>query len=146
MSLHKSLSAYLSSIKATMFAAELGEKGGYINFSNSGKRGDVKSFTISLAAFLSAFNDINNELSKFMAHQSYVEGDWRDLSENFSDLTIKSIVTVQTKPLFTTMSKLVAWANDRPASAYEDGTIEITSDSVAKTIEKLSELINCAIM
>jgi hypothetical protein len=143
MSQHRSLSAYLSSIKATMFAAELGEKGGYITFSNSGKRGDVKSFTISLAAFLSAFNDISHGLGKFITNQTYVEGVWRDLSEEFSDLTIKSIITVQTKPLFCTMSKLIAWANDRPVEAYEDGTIEITKDSIAKTIEKISKLIDC---
>lgn len=143
MSLHNSLSAYLSSIQPTKFVAELGGKGGYITFSNSGKSGDIKSFTISLASFLSAFNNINHQLEIFKTNQSYNEETWRNLSEKFDDRTIKSIITVQTKPLFCTMSKLIAWANDKPENTNDDEKIEITEDSITKTIEKLSKLIDC---
>ena len=143
MSLHKSLADYLSAIKHSKFTAVLGNKGGYITFSNTGKGGDIKSFTISLSAFLTSFNDINNNISKFISHKNYVESDWRSLSSDFSDNTIKSIITVQTKPTFTTMSKLVGWANDRAPSAYEDGVIEITQEIIANTIDKLTKLVDC---
>ena len=141
MNLHKSLTAYLSALKYSDFATELGERGGYITFSNSGKRGEVKSFTISLAALLSAFNDIKTHLGEFESHQHYVEGIWRDFSKNFTDLTIRSNITVQTKPIFVTLSKIVGWANNREIGVYQDGEIEITLDSITKTIEKISALI-----
>ncbi len=143
MSLHDSLTKYMGSISTTLFAAELGKNGGFITFSNSGKRGEIKSFTISLYAFLSAFNDIKNDIGKFVSHTNYIETEWRDFSADFNDLTVKSTITVQTKSLFVTMSKLVAWANDRAPDKFNDQTIEITSESIAKTIEKISQLMGC---
>lgn len=142
MNLHRSLSEYLRGIRNTQFPTELGERGGYITFSNSGKRGEVKSFTIALTALKSAFEDIRDNINVFVPHQYYVEGDWRDHSEHFTDLTIRSNITVQTKPLFVTLSKLVSWANDMPIDTYQDGTIKITQDSITQTLEKLSRLIS----
>jgi len=40
------------------FNAELGSRGGYINFSNSGKGGDKKYFTLGLDSFLTVLKDI----------------------------------------------------------------------------------------
>ena len=74
MSLHNSFTRFLGELKGNEFGAELGEKGGYLTFSNSGIRGSVKKFTISLEAFLSGFIDIQNNLDKFSSHQHYVEG------------------------------------------------------------------------
>ena len=145
MSIHDSLATFLDNLKDKEFGAELGEKGGYLTFSNSGIRGSVKKFTISLDAFLSGFVDIQNNLDKFSSHQRYVEGDWRELGGYFQDLTLKSIAQVQTKPTFSTMSKIVSWANDKAPNLYNDNVIEINAASIAKTIEKLSLLVDCYI-
>ncbi|MEI7455273.1 MAG: hypothetical protein WCK93_00995 [Nitrosomonadales bacterium] len=143
MSLHDSFTGFLDELKDKEFIAELGGKGGYLTFSNSGIRGSVKKFTISLEAFLSGFVDIQNNLDKFTLHQRYVEGEWRELGGCFQDLTLKSIAQVQTKPTFSTMSKIIAWANDKAPNMYSDNAIEINVDSIAKTIEQLSILVDC---
>lgn len=141
MNLHENLIAYFESITTSKYGTELGKNGGYITFANSGKRGEVKAFTISLTALLSAYVDIQNDIKRFQKHQNYVEAQWRDLSTQFNDLTIKSNFTVQTKSLFVTMAKLVAWANGRTPTAFDDEKIEISADSIANTIQKVSELI-----
>lgn len=136
MSLHDSFTRFLDELKDKEFLAELGGKGGYLTFSNSGIRGSVKKFTISLEAFLSGFIDIQNHLDKFRSHQRYVEGEWRELGGFFQDLTLKSIAQVQTKPTFSTMSKIVSWANDKAPNLYSDNVIEINEASISRTIEK----------
>lgn len=143
MSLHDSFTRFLDELKDKEFIAELGRKGGYLTFSNSGIRGSVKKFTISLEAFLSGFVDIQNNLDKFNSHQRYVEGEWRELGGYFQDLTLKSIAQVQTKPTFSTMSKIIAWANGKAPNFYSDNVMEINEDSIAKTVEKLSILVDC---
>lgn len=123
MNLHASLSAYLGGIRNTKFEAVLGEKGGYLVFSNSGQRDTVKSFTISLAALLAGFVDIQKNLEKFAQHERYDEDTWRDLKEYFRDLSLKSSIQVQTKSTFSTMSKIVAWANEKERESYNDSVI-----------------------
>jgi hypothetical protein len=142
MSLHKSLADYLGAID-TKFLAVLGDKGGYITFSNSGKGGDKQSFVITLATLLSSFHDFNNDINKFSVHQNYTEKPWRALAADFSDLAMRSIFKVQTKGAFTTISKVVGWANNLPSRDYQDERIEITEESIANTLEKLTKLVNC---
>lgn len=145
MALHTSLSAYLGGIHNTKFDAALGEKGGYLVFSNSGQRDTVKSFTISLSALLAGFIDIQQNIETFAPHQQYNEDSWRELKDYFQDLSLKSSIQVQTKSTFSTMSKIVAWANEMAQDKYNDSAMVINADSIYITIEKLSKLVDCYI-
>ncbi len=65
------------------FSAELAENGGHVNFSNSGKGGDKKFFTLSLNSFLSCLLDIKSNLNEFKGHEDYDEKEWRDLGSKY---------------------------------------------------------------
>ena len=94
------------------FKAELFETGGYINFSNSGKGGGAKTFTLSVKSFLQCIVDIQNNLEAFKPHNIYIEGQWRRLGkDNFNDPAAKAAIEVQTKPVFVTISKIIMLAN-----------------------------------
>ena len=90
------------------FKAELCNRGGYLTFSNSGRRGDVKYFQIGLDNILQTLNDILNHLDVFHKLTSYDETEWRNNGSNyFTDPVAKANSTVQTKPLFSTLSKII---------------------------------------
>lgn len=126
------------------FGAELGHKGGYIKFSNSGKRGGTKSFHISLEALAETLQDIQDHINKFQPLQTYEEKSWRDSgAECFTNDVAKATITVQTKPLFSTLSKLVKWANpDKYIGLSTDDQIVITKDTLSKTLQDLSLVID----
>lgn len=126
------------------FGAELGHKGGYIKFSNSGKRGGPKSFHISLEALAETLQDIQDHINKFQPLQTYEEKSWRDSgAECFTNDVAKATITVQTKPLFSTLSKLVKWANpDKYIGLSTDDQIVITKDTLSKTLQDLSLVID----
>lgn len=139
MSLHNNLKSYLSEIDKSKFSAYTGKGGGYITFENTGK--PVKAFTLSLESLLSGIEDIENNIDDFIEHTSYDEKKWRDLGGGFfSDKALKSISTVQTKPLFTTFSKLISWANKKPH--LNDNLIALDVNSLAVAKEELHKLIN----
>lgn len=126
------------------FTAELSNKGGYVTFSNSGKGGNKKYFTLGLESFLSILKDINANLTAFNGSEQYEEKTWRDLGSRFyTDGAANAQSTVQTKPLFSTLSKLILWANspDYPDIDPEE-SIVLDKGSIDKTIEKLSLLSN----
>jgi len=142
MTISQSLDAYLKEINTT-FQAELGSSGGYVTLYNSGQRGSVKSFQVSLESLLATFKDIEKNISEFSNCKNYDEKTWRDIgSLHFSDLTLQSLVTVQTKPVFTTLSKIVSWSNSIPSSSISDNFIQIDLLSIQKTISKLEQLIH----
>jgi len=120
------------------FSAEIGETGGFLVFSNSGQRGK-KYFTLSLHSLVSIFRDIKSNLTIFSGHEDYIEGEWRDLgSEYYSDETANALCTVQTKPLFSTLSKIINLANgidDDPDSRIKIN--EETIDGALKLLESL---------
>lgn len=126
------------------FTAELSTKGGYIIFSNSGKRGDKKYFTLSLESFLSMLKDILNNHSVFEGHEYYVEKNWRDLgSEYYSDATANAQSTVQTKPMFATLSKIIMWANSPKFDTNNpEEHIVLEKDALQTAIDKLEALSN----
>ena len=94
------------------FTAELEKRGGNITFSNSKKGGNRKLFNLSLETFLNCLKDIKNNISEFIGHEDYVEKEWRDLgSQFFSDGPANAQITVQTKGMFATLSKIIMWAN-----------------------------------
>lgn len=123
------------------FPCSLGNLGGFVNFRNSGQRGSVKEFTLSLETILSGLKDIRSNINVFSPMTNYVEKEWRDSgSEFFSDLILKSMITVQTKPCFTTFSKIINWATEKDVSKYDDNKIDLTLDSLDCTIEKIESL------
>lgn len=126
------------------FGAELGHKGGYIKFSNSGKRGGTKSFHISLEALAETLQNIRDHINKFEPLQTYEEKSWRDSgAEYFTNDVANATITVQTKPLFSTLSKLVKWANpDKYIGLSTDNQIVITEETLSKTLQDLSLVID----
>lgn len=127
----------------TEFAAKLGEKGGYIQFTNSGRRGTPKSFHISLESLYKTLLDIKDNISVFASLQSYHEQSWRDNgAKYFKDEVANATITVQTKPLFCTLSKLVKWANEADyAGINPDTRIILTHETLEKTLAKLRSVI-----
>lgn len=126
------------------FTAELQERGGNITFSNSGKGGNKKYFNLSLETFLNCLKDIRTHHSEFTGHEDYVEGDWRNLgSTYFKDGPANAQITVQTKPMFTTLSKIIMWANSpKLDNINPEQYINIELSNIDKAITKLDELTN----
>lgn len=124
------------------FVAELSEKGGYINFSNSGKGGDKKFFTLSLESFLVCLKDIIDNHSIFLGNENYVEKNWRELgSQYYTDGAANAQCTVQTKPMFTTLSKIIMWANSPTFDTNNpESTIILEENALKNTIAKLNIL------
>lgn len=122
------------------FRAELSNRGGYITFSNSGRRGDTKYFQIGIDSILTTLKDILNNISVFSRIQDYDEKPWRDNgSIYFSDPVANANSTVQTKPLFSTLSKIIKWANQPTLNNLNsDNRISITPDSLENAINKLN--------
>ncbi|WP_143961201.1 hypothetical protein [Litoribacter populi] len=126
------------------FTAELAENGGHINFSNSGKGGNKKFFTLSLESYLNCLIDIKSNLNEFRGHEDYLEGKWRDLgSAHYSDKPANAQCTVQTKPMFSTLSKIIMWANS-PILDHNDPESHIPLDEkyIDNAITKLKYTIS----
>lgn len=141
MSLHESLKNYLILITDSAFKLELGNRGSYLTLYNSGKGGAIKSFQASLDSIIMTLEDINKNLPTFIPHQNYEEKSWRDLgSEFFSDLSLNSLITVQTKPVFTCLSKIISWANGIDPKTLNDQRITLDSNSINNAINKLEKL------
>lgn len=127
---------------SSSFNATQSDVGGNITFSNSGKRGTVKEFTLGLDSFISIIKDIKSNINSFRIHKNYVEQEWRDLgSEYYSDGPANAMSTVQTKPLFTTISKIIAWANSPELDSIDtDQFMEIEDTPLQNTLDKLEKL------
>jgi len=138
----QNLSDYLTAVSTGDETADLGVSGGFINFSNSGRRGgEKKEFTLSLESILSGFSDIETHISDFSVAQNYAETQWRDLSSKFKDGPLKAMVQVQTKPVFILFSKLVFWATGKNKTEFSNEKIDISLDSIQTTINKLNQVI-----
>ena len=122
------------------FRAELSNRGGYITFSNSGRRGDTKYFQIGIDSILTTLKDILSNIEVLSRIQDYEEKPWRDNgSIYFSDPVANANSTVQTKPLFSTLSKIIKWANQPTLNNLNtDNRISITPDTLENTITKLN--------
>jgi hypothetical protein len=123
------------------FLASLSDKGGYITFSNSGKGSGRKYFTLGLSAFAQMLDDIQQNQDKFAGHESYNEKEWRDLgSEYFTDQTANAQITVQTKPVFSTLSKILAWANPHLENSDLENSISLVPNDLQRAVTKLRDL------
>lgn len=121
------------------FDAELSRKGGYITFSNSGRRGGAKFFQIGIENIIQTLQDILNHLDVFQDIAEYEEKAWRDNgAEYFTDPVANANSTVQTKPLFSTLSKIIIWAN-QPVwdKVNPDKLMALDRISLQTTINKL---------
>jgi hypothetical protein len=136
------LNEYLNAVSnQSKFPCSVGSKGGFINLRNSGKRGSVKEFTLSLESILSGLKDIKENLTAFQTLTSYVENEWRDNgAEYFSDLALNSMITVQTKPCFTSFSKIINWANNIDPHLYDDQKIDLSNESIDTAIKRIEDL------
>ena len=121
------------------FKATLSKRGGFITFSNSGRCGGSKFFQIGLDNILRTLKGILVNIETFKNLTEYDETSWRNNgSKYFSDLVANANSTVQTKPLFSTLSKVINWAN-QPRLDFIDSDAKICLDKEAleTTIAKL---------
>ncbi|MFB2642966.1 McrB family protein [Shewanella bicestrii] len=82
-------------------------------FSNTGRRGEVKYFYISLNQMIAVLEDIKSHISEFGTNARYVEATWRTLfHEHIRDEVINAMSTVQTLPLFNLIAKVIHQANE----------------------------------
>ncbi len=141
----KSLFSFLNDASnASEFKAALSERGGFITFGNSGRRGGVKYFQIGLDNILQTLKDILTNLTEFKGLSEYEETPWRNHgSQYFSDPVANANSTVQTKPLFSTLSKVIIWANQPDLDEVNpDMHMCLEETAIKKTIYKLEEVAN----
>lgn len=141
----KDLFSFLNDASANSdFKAALSNRGGFITFSNSGRRGGIKFFQIGLDNLLQTFKDILVHLDAFKNLTVYEETPWRNNgSEYFTDPVANANSTVQTKPLFSTLSKVIIWANQPELNNIDpDATIRLDKKTLETTIVKLEEVAN----
>jgi len=138
------LSQYLENKNAiSAFKSKQEDVGGIITFSNSGKRGSVKYFSLGLKSFSLILKDIKTNLNKFAKIKGYEETPWRDMGNKYyTDEPANAMSTVQTKPLFSTISKIIAWANYPLLEEMDtDQYCPIELSYIDKAILKIDELI-----
>lgn len=124
------------------FKATLSRRGGFITFSNSGRRGGTKFFQIGLDNILQTLKDILVNLESFKGLTEYDETSWRNNgSAYFSDPVANANSTVQTKPLFSTLSKVIIWANQPMLDSVDsDVKICLEKEALEKTIDELENV------
>jgi len=84
-----------------------------IEFSNTGKRGGKKYFSISLVELIQTLKDIRDNIADFSTASPYVEGTMRDLfSRIISSPTVNALSTVQTLPLYGVIAKIIHLSNE----------------------------------
>lgn len=137
--MHSELNSFLTKMsKESKFNVSLGESGGYVEFGNS----SGKSFILALSSLCTTILDILDHLDKFTGHSKYVEKEWRDLgAEYFTNASVNTMSTVQTKPLFTTLGKLINWANPENIPENPDLVINLSKESLNTTIKRLNQVI-----
>lgn len=139
----KDLFSFLNNASDTSdFKAKLSERGGFITFSNSGRCGGIKFFQIGLDNILQTLKDILNHIEVFKNLTKYEETPWRNNgSEYFTDPVANANSTVQTKPLFSTLSKVVMWANQPKLDDIDsDAEICLDKEAIEMTIAKLEDV------
>lgn len=139
----KDLFSFLNNASDTSdFKAKLSERGGFITFSNSGRRGGIKFFQIGLDNILQTLKDILHHIEVFKNLTKYEETPWRNNgSEYFTDPVANANSTVQTKPLFSTLSKVVMWANQPKLDDIDsDAEICLDKEAIEMTIAKLEDV------
>lgn len=127
--------------ETSKFSAEFKGSGGYITFSNSGQRGETKYFTLGISSFICCLEDITRNIGSFRGHENYHETEWRDLSANYyTDKPAIAQAQVQTKPFFSTLSKIILWANSDVAIQDPENQICLEEGKLAEAIAALQRI------
>lgn len=113
-----------------------------IEFSNSGRRGGVsKYFSITIRELLQTFKDIREHIAEFEAISRYNEKSWRELfSSCLTDRSMNALSTVQTKPLYVVLNKVIHVANQLP-EPFSDDEADIRLETVEQAIRYLEEIL-----
>ena len=127
--------AYLNSI--SKFRLEFDATGGFVEFYNT----SGKAFVIGLKSIKAIVEDIAQHLPVFSQLSRYDEKPWRDVGGTYyTDNVANAMSTVQTKPLFATVSKFIAIANCE-IQTYSDDKIDVDPSKLQGTQQYLEELI-----
>jgi len=109
----------------------------YFSFSNR----NGNTFAIGFNTLIQCLEDLLADNSNFSGLKSYVEKEWRDWgAAHYLDPVAKSLATVQTKPLFALLSKVIAWGN--PDCFVHDDleqNILLSKDALTKSITLLKK-------
>ena len=108
-------------------------------FSNTGRRGATKHFSVTVAQLVSVLKDIDRNLTEFSDSYTYVEATWRQLfASNVSDGVVNALATVQTLPLYALINKVLCVSNGLE-KAYEEKAMQLSSGNLQEAITYLSE-------
>lgn len=131
---YSDLSTFLiNASKNSKFSVTLPSSGGYIELSNT----SGKAFSLGLSSILAILKDIDKNLDEFLPHIEYEEKIWRDLgAQYYSDKIANAMSTVQTKPLFSSLSKIINWANN--IEYKSDSNISLSKEALSRAIEKVT--------
>lgn len=103
-----------------------------VEFTNTGG----KAFHITLRALHQTLIDIRSNITEFSKCAIYNESKWRTLCATyFTDKSTNALSTVQSLPLYITISKLLHTVNNLPASSYRDSKMDFNPDFFDKAIE-----------
>jgi hypothetical protein len=112
-----------------------------IVFSNTGRRGEPKFFSISLIELSNTLRDISAHIDEYMAATTYDETTMRDLfSRTVSTSTINALSTVQTLPLFALINKVIYVSNNLDTE-FNDKKMYLNADLIDSAIQYLDSQI-----
>lgn len=130
-----SLSSYFSDTQIS----PPGDEGHTWRFSNTGKRGGAKWFSITTGQLLSALQDMRSQRDQFKRYgEAYEETNWRRAFENLmTDKVVKAQGGVQTLPLFQFLAKVISAAS---STKYRDRFINLNEVDLDTAIAVVSDL------
>jgi len=130
------LQTFLSSLDSqTKYRLSIQPTKGVFILSNSGKREDVKDFSLPINSLLSSLNDIKAHLESFTS--KYNEDEWRKAGDYLSDNLAKSLFKSQTRPFFETLNKLLVWVSE---GEYKDGEMPLTVENIDKLASEVVKI------
>lgn len=130
------LQTFLSSLDSqTKYRLSIQPTKGIFILSNSGKREDVKDFSLPVNSLLSSLNDIKTHIELFTP--KYNEDEWRKAGDYLSDNLAKSLFKSQTRPFFETLNKLLVWVCE---GEYKDGEMPLTADNIDKLTAEIVKI------
>lgn len=148
--IHQQLNDYLSGL-TTSFSTTLGASGGYLSISNSGRRGDKKTFSLPLSMVITFLDLVAAHQAEIAPYSRYDEDDWRAISKGTNpastgtwtfpgfDGELKPAFESNTKPTFTALVKIICWAN---GITYNDDTpMPLAPAQIALAKEKIQNII-----
>lgn len=110
-----------------------------IEFSNTGRRGGKKYFSITLIELLNTLMDIKNNLAEYESVKLYDETPLRNLfSRTISRKTVNAQSTVQTLPLFALLNKFIYKANDL-STPFNEKNLNVSADLIEGAIKYLEQ-------